>query len=404
MLLSQRRQLHRSVAEWYEQAGGGDLALLAHHWRLAEVPAKAVGYLERAGTEALREGAYAEAVRFFTTLLEVDDDGPGGPDGADAGRGTPEDAAIRRARWEHQLGDAYLGLGQLAPEQEHLHAALALLGRRAPASGRRLPGKLAWQAGQQLRNRVWPRPLVARSADARAALEEAAEVYDRLFLVDYHASQLAQAVHQAVKGLNLAEAAGSRPAEARLAGACAVGAGLLGRHRVAEGYLRHAAAALEGAGDPSARASVLQSAALYKLGVGRWAEVREHLDDAAAIVRRLGDPRRLAEITGLRIWERYFEGDLPAVAPMLAELDRLGRHSGDAQVRSWAVAGHAVVGLRTGELEEAVTALSRRPAPAPGAMLALQLGDRSGAVELLRGPSSRPPARWSSATGSTCTP
>jgi tetratricopeptide (TPR) repeat protein len=191
-------------------------------------------------------------------------------------------------------------------------------------------------------------------------------------------------VHQAIKGLNLAEAAGSRSAEARLAAACAVGAGLLGRHRVAEGYLRHAAAALAGAGDPSARASVLQSAALYKLGVGRWAEVREHLDDAAAIVRRLGDPRRLAEITGLRIWERYFEGDLPAVAPMLAELDRLGRHSGDAQVRSWAVAGHAVAGLRTGELEEAATALRRRPTPAPGAMLALQLGDRAGAVELLR--------------------
>ena len=78
MLLSQRRQLHRSAAEWYERAGGGDLALLAHHWRLAEVPAKAVHYLERAGTEALREGAYAEAVRFFTALLEVDDGDPSG--------------------------------------------------------------------------------------------------------------------------------------------------------------------------------------------------------------------------------------------------------------------------------------------------------------------------------------
>ncbi|HEV2892639.1 MAG TPA: AAA family ATPase, partial [Actinomycetota bacterium] len=382
MLLSQRRQLHRSAAEWYERAGGGDLALLAHHWRQAEVPTKALHYLEQAGTEALREGAYAEAVRFFTALLEVDDSDPSGVAGGR--QGGPGAAAIRRARWEHQLGDAYLGLGQLAPEQEHLHAALALLGRRTPASGRRLPGKLAWQAGQQVRNRVWPRPLVARSGETRAALEEAAQVYERLFLVDYHASQRAQAVHQAVKGLNLAEAAGSRPAEARLAAACAVGAGLLGRHRVAEGYLGHAFAALEGAGDPSARASVLQSAALYKLGVGRWAEVSEHLDDAAAILRRLGDPRRLAEITGLGVWERYFQGDLPALRPMLAELDRLGRHSGDAQVRAWAVAGHAVAGLRTGDLEEAASALRRRPAPAPEALLTLQLGDRAGAVELLR--------------------
>ena len=383
MLLSQRRHLHRSVAEWYERSGGGDLALLAHHWRLAEVPDKAVHYLERAGAEALREGAYAEAVRFFTALLEVDDGVPPGPSGGRR-QGAPDAHAIRRARWEHQLGDAYLGLGQLAPEQEHLHAALALLGRRTPASGRRLPGKLAWQTGQQLRNRAWPRPLVAGSPEARSALEEAAEVYERLFLVDYHASRLAQTVHQAVKGLNLAEAAGSRSAEARLAAACAVGAGLLARHRLAQAYLRRAFAALEGTDDPSARAGVLQSAALYEVGVGRWPEVREHLEEAAGIVRRLGEPRRLAEITGLGIWERYFQGELTAVPPLLAELDRIGRHSGDAQVRSWAVAGHAVIGLRTGDLAEASAAISRRPAPAPQALLALLTGDRALAVEALR--------------------
>jgi class 3 adenylate cyclase/tetratricopeptide (TPR) repeat protein len=384
MLLSQRRALHRSVAEWYERSGGGDLAVLAHHWRLAEVPDKAIHYLERAGAEALREGAYAEAVRYFTTLLEVDDGVHPDPAGGDRRPGTPDAHAIRRARWEHQLGDAYLGLGQLAPEQEHLHAALALLGRRTPASGRRLPGKLAWQAGQQLRNRVWPRPLVAASPEARSALEEAAEVYERLFLVDYHASRRAQTVHQAVKGLNLAEAAGSRSAEARLAGAFAVGAGLLARHRLARAYLRRAFAALEGTDDPSARAGVLQSAALYEVGVGRWPVVREHLEEAAGIVGRLGDPRRQAEIAGLGIWERYFQGELAAVRPLLAELDRIGRHSGDAQVRAWAVAGHAVIGLRTGDLAEASATLRRRPAPAPQAMLALLEGDRAMATEALR--------------------
>jgi len=397
MLLSQRRQLHRSVAEWYERSGGGDLALLAHHWRLAEVPERAVHYLERAGAEALREGAYAEAVRFFTVLLELDDPGPAEPPARGGRRpGMPDARAIRRARWEHQLGDAYLGLGQLAPEQEHLHVALALLGRRTPASGRQLPGKLAWQTAQQLRNRVWPRPLVARSEEARAAFEEAAEVYERLFLVDYHASRRVRAVHQAVKGLNLAEAAGSRSAEARLAAACSVAAGLLTRRRLAETYLRRAFAALAGTDDPTAQGWVLQAAALYGLGLGRWPEVRQHLDEAHAIVRRLGDPRRLAEITGLQIWERYFQGDLSSLPPMLAELDSLGRQSGDAQVRAWALAGHAVAGLRIGDWEEAAAALGRRAAPAPEALLALQLGDRARAVEALRralAQASRPPVK-----------
>jgi class 3 adenylate cyclase/tetratricopeptide (TPR) repeat protein len=400
MLLSQRRQLHRSVAEWYEHSGGGDLALLAHHWRLAEVADKAIHYLERAAEEALREGAYAEAVRFFTALLEIDDAQPAPRSGPwpsrRAGPGPPGARVVRRARWEHQLGDAYLGLGQLAPEQQHLHAALALLGRRAPPEGRRLAGKLAWQGGQQLRNRLWPRPLVAEAPETRAALLEAAEVYERLFLVDYHASQRVRAVHQAIKGLNLAEAAGSRSAEARLAAACAVGAGLLGRHRMAEAYLRRAFEAVAEAGDPSARGWVLQAAALYGIGVGRWPQVRDHLEEAAGIVRRLGDPRRLAEITGLLVWELYFQGDLRSIRPLLAELDRLGRQSGDAQVRSWAVAGHAVVGLRTGDVDAAAKALGRRAAPAPQAMLRLRLGDRAGAVEALRRAlreASRPPVK-----------
>jgi class 3 adenylate cyclase/tetratricopeptide (TPR) repeat protein len=396
MLLSQRRQLHRSVAEWYERSGGGDLALLAHHWRLAEVPDKAIQYLERAGADALREGAYAEAVRFFTALLEVDDSPAGPPAAAGHRPGAPDARTIRRARWEHQLGDAYLGLGRLALEQEHLHVALALLGRRTPASGRQLPGKLAWQSGQQLRNRVWPRPLVARSEAARAALEEAAEVYERLFLVEYHASRRARAVHQAVKGLNLAEAAGSRSAEARLAAACSVAAGLLARHRLAEAYLRRAFTAVAGIDDASARSWVLQAAALYGIGVGRWPEASRHLEEANAIVRRLGRPRRLAEITGLQIWERYFQGELSGLAPMLAELDRIGRQSGDAQVRSWAAAGHAVAGLRTGNREEAEAALRRRPAAAPEALLAVQLGDRARAVEGLRRAleqASRPPVK-----------
>ena len=124
--------------------------------------------------------------------------------------------------------------------------------------------------------------------------------------------------------------------------------------------------------------------------------MREHLEEAHAIVRRLGDPRRLAEITGLQVWERYFRGELTGLSPMLAELDRIGRQSGDAQVRAWAVAGHAVAGLRVGNREEATAALFRRPAPASEAMLALQLGDRARAVEALRRAleqASRPPVK-----------
>ena len=64
---SQSRQLHRAVAEWHERTYSEDelaphYALLAHHWARADDPDKAVTYLERAGRQALRSGAFSEAL------------------------------------------------------------------------------------------------------------------------------------------------------------------------------------------------------------------------------------------------------------------------------------------------------------------------------------------------------
>jgi predicted ATPase len=75
LLFAQRRQLHRAVAEWYECTCGSDqpryYRTLAHHWRAADDPAKAIEYLEQAGQQAAREGAYDEADRFFRESIEL---------------------------------------------------------------------------------------------------------------------------------------------------------------------------------------------------------------------------------------------------------------------------------------------------------------------------------------------
>jgi predicted ATPase len=75
LLFAQRRQLHREVAEWYERTCASDLpryyCVLAHHWRAADDPAKAVEYLERAGQQAAREGAYDDADRYYRESIEL---------------------------------------------------------------------------------------------------------------------------------------------------------------------------------------------------------------------------------------------------------------------------------------------------------------------------------------------
>jgi predicted ATPase len=73
LLFAQRRQLHRAIAEWYEQFYIEDLAshypLLAHHWRWAEDMSRAIHYLEQAGEEAQRNGDLFGAQTFFSGAL-----------------------------------------------------------------------------------------------------------------------------------------------------------------------------------------------------------------------------------------------------------------------------------------------------------------------------------------------
>jgi adenylate cyclase len=76
MLFSQRRQLHRQAAEWYEQYAGemdlGDLKTLSDHWQKAGEPMKALHYLEKAGQLALKRGEFAEAERLFQACLQLE--------------------------------------------------------------------------------------------------------------------------------------------------------------------------------------------------------------------------------------------------------------------------------------------------------------------------------------------
>lgn len=73
MLYSQRRQVHETLALWYERSYEDLLefyAILAHHWSKARVAEKAIFYLEKAGEQAVRVHALREAVRLFTEALE----------------------------------------------------------------------------------------------------------------------------------------------------------------------------------------------------------------------------------------------------------------------------------------------------------------------------------------------
>jgi class 3 adenylate cyclase/tetratricopeptide (TPR) repeat protein len=81
MLFAQRRQLHRTVAGWYEGTYGETedelapyLSLLVHHYHYAEEPGQERHYAKRAGQHAAAQFANAEAVRYLGRALELTDE------------------------------------------------------------------------------------------------------------------------------------------------------------------------------------------------------------------------------------------------------------------------------------------------------------------------------------------
>jgi class 3 adenylate cyclase/tetratricopeptide (TPR) repeat protein len=86
LLHSQRRELHRRIAEWYEREFVMDLSpyypILSHHWLNAvegtsefafqpDIWRKALDYSQYAGLKALRNNANAEAIAILSTALRV---------------------------------------------------------------------------------------------------------------------------------------------------------------------------------------------------------------------------------------------------------------------------------------------------------------------------------------------
>ena len=73
MLFAQRRQLHRTVAELFEQNTHSEphYAEIAHHWHAANEIPRAVHYLEKAGEHARQMGNLEEATRFFKESLTL---------------------------------------------------------------------------------------------------------------------------------------------------------------------------------------------------------------------------------------------------------------------------------------------------------------------------------------------
>lgn len=359
LLYAHRRRLHREVAAWYERTYAEDLApyypLLAHHWGRAEEHARAIDYLEKAGARALRDGAYQEVVRFLGEALALD-----GRMRARSG-GMPGDP-LRRARWERQMGKAYLDLGRLAESRVHTDRALALLGYPVPVTGGGLAACYVREVLLQVLHRLWPARFLSRAPNPCAVRCQAAAAYEAIGELCYLNQHMPLGVLAGVRSLNLAEAAGPSPERTRSYALMCLVASLIPAPALTERYGRLATAAAEAGDDLNARAWVLELTGIPDLGDGRWDRGRERLEQAVALSRRIGDWRRWEESLGELARLDYFQGAFEASAAQFAQMLEVARARDHEQARMWGLHGGSVSLLRLGRLAEAAALLAESPA------------------------------------------
>ena len=355
MLFSQRQPLHRAVAEWHERHHGEDLSpfysLLAHHWGRAEASGRAVEYLDKAGEQALRGGAYREAVDFINRAMALEA-------GDDAGRAARRDQHLR----DQHLGEAYLGLGQHARSRAHFEQAVAILGHPAPAEGWPLAKNLLKQAAVQTALRTFPR-LLSRGAGGVSA-RELAHAYERLGEIHYMANEPVLLVSALLQSGNFAERGGSAPELARACASISLSAGLIPLHFLARPYQRRALEIAEGAGHLPSLAWVLELSGMYGVGIGQWAHTKAALERAVEINGRLNDRAHREECLAMLGETHHHQGDFRRFRDLYAEVLASARESGNSVSEEWGLIGVAQGRLMLGETDEALALLGAAPAVA----------------------------------------
>ena len=309
LLFAHRRQIHRCIAAWYEEDPFREPVHVLSSARLPLEPSRRGGQGDRRLGAGRRAGP---AGRRLSGSGLVPDRGERARDDRARSRCDGPGRTSRRARWEAQLGEAYLGLGQLAESRVHTERALRLLEQPVPATLVRLVGQYAWQVVRQAAHWLWPSRFAGRSRQPVAMLRLASAANDALVQVCYYSQDVPLGVYSSLRGLNLAEEAGPCPELARSYATMCIASSLIPLHRLAEAYGRRAWAIAEAIDDPPTRAFVAELLGVYWLGIGNWEACREKLVEAAEIGRRIGDWRRWEESVGELARLEYLQGDFDA--------------------------------------------------------------------------------------------
>ncbi|MGO9489665.1 MAG: AAA family ATPase [Solirubrobacteraceae bacterium] len=346
---TQRRLLHRKVAEWYERTSSDselarNAALLAHHWKCAEDP-KAVPYLEKASERALRGGAFREAAHLYGQLT------------AQSGAAAADDVH-RLALWEKGEAVAYYYLGDFEHSREGLRRALAHLDRPVPTGGLALSGALWREVNRQLAHLSLPARYRDRRSSERRLLLEAVDAYRMLALIDYGGGESTrELVYLFLAALNLGEEAGASPELASALVAVAGVTSLVNLRSLTNRYVARARQLAEDEGQFQALAWIWNVQAVIEAQRGDWARAVAATDRALELFGEVGDYNYEAEIWQTRAAIHICRGDFAGAEPCWMRTRELASRNSNVQLQGWSLLDEVQSQLGRGDTAAASRAL-----------------------------------------------
>ena len=291
MLFSQRKKLHRQVAEWLEERGG-DLTNfypdLARHWTHAEEPEKAVHYLHLAAQEADRLFANFEVIQYLERIDTLTRE---------------HKIRLEPMIWAGQkrmLGAALQAVGQIEGALRAYSRALKALGFPLPEA----EGALLFTAFGQIFRQIARRfisayePTTEQENIARYHL--AADISERLFIVYYFLENMPGLIYSAFASTNRAEETGE------LSGTLAKtytnlgnALGAIPLRKAADYYIRQSAKVAEQVDDINALIWYHLTNGLWQAQIGNWELHEYHSLKAGELALSVGDRRRWEETTSV---------------------------------------------------------------------------------------------------------
>lgn len=350
MLFAQRQDLHKAIAEWYEQKFADDLSplypALAHHWRYSGNNTKALHYLELAAQQALNNFANREAVDFLNLILNIESK-------------SPIKDNFRKARWERQLGQAYKGLSDMETSRAHLQSALRLMGYPMP---RNQAGWIVDLLGQLLRRIIFPVRELPKDSFEAEKIKEVLLAYETLSEIYYYAIDLPPFLACLLHMLNLVDQLGVSAEMARSYSVTSLVAGLIPLHGIAKRYEKRSLEIINTLGQFEGLAFAMSGMSLYHMGIGEFDQAFNKMTRAVDSVTFLNNRPRMAEVftTMAQVYQRL--GKYSESLEYFEHTYQTGLREENPQHQVWGLNGKAGILLYQGgedHAQQAVTLLNQ---------------------------------------------